>query len=149
MPSRTIQKTLLNASIDNQFSSRYRVYNARHEDCTFRAFGQLAQLDRAMASGAIGRAFESPIAHNAGYDTKKPPDEGRSCTASSTEYRKLRDSRVRRHIDGDGLARGHGYRLTPDGRPGLPGSGVGLRGKYEVLRLNEIEKVLIKVLDAE
>ena len=29
----------------------------------FEGFGQLAQLDRALASGAKGRAFESRIAH--------------------------------------------------------------------------------------
>ena len=37
-------------------------YASRHEDRMFGAFGQLAQLDRAMASGAIGRQFESAIA---------------------------------------------------------------------------------------
>ena len=35
----------------------------KRQNCTSGAFGQLAQLDRAMASGAIGRAFESRIAH--------------------------------------------------------------------------------------
>ena len=39
----------------------------------FRAFGQLAQLDRAMASGAIGRAFESRIAQFYWNHSDRPP----------------------------------------------------------------------------
>ena len=42
------------------------------ENCTFFFFGQLAQLDRAMASGAIGRQFESPLPSRAIISRRSP-----------------------------------------------------------------------------